>query len=329
MLPPTIFHAKLKETDLKTTNIVWPDTLESHRVAFLEWERIRGYADTSLKSYKCSLASFFRFLSSQGIDEISRVNRENIHAYALSLVKFNYATQTRHVLLKALRRFFKYLSITRKIEINPCLDLLLPKLEDHLPRTILNASEVILMLNAPDTRQHRGIRDKAILELFYTTGIRLEEMARLTLYDVDWSNGFVYVKQGKGAKDRVVPMGSKAAQCLQEYIEIVRLSWIRDGKNIAEQALWLSARKPHRPIKSQIIQVMVRQYARAMGMEKAVTPHVWRHSCATHLLSNGANLMHVKQLLGHSSLKTTQIYTRVSINELKSAHRSAHPRSCL
>ena len=122
-----------------------------------------------------------------------------------------------------------------------------------------------------------------------------------------------------------MPMGAKAAQYLREYLEKVRRPWSEANRD--ERALWLSSRKPHRPLKSQMIQVMVKQYAREAGIEKPVTPHVWRHSCATHLLSNGANLMQVKQLLGHRSLKTTQVYTRVSVDEVKQAHRRSHPRS--
>lgn len=311
---------------------LFAEALEAHRTTFLESLRVRGYAAASLKSYGGSLAVFFRFLASRGIDDIREAERETVRAYALELAQpGRYATQTRHVHLKTLRRFFEHLEAIDAVLLNPCLGLVLPKLEDRLPRTVLTAGEVKQILNAPDTQEGRGIRDRAILELFYSTGIRLEEMARLTIHDADWRNGFVRVTRGKHAKDRVVPMGAKAADYIREYLERVRRPWVRAGlaveANRDERALWLSSRKPHRLLKSQAIQVMVKQYARECGLEKAVTPHVWRHSCATHLLSNGANLMQVKQLLGHRSLRTTQVYTRVSIGEVKEAHRRSHPRS--
>lgn len=308
------------------SGFTFADVLEAHRAAFLESLRVRGYAATSLKSYGGSLSVFFRFLASRGIDDIREADRETVRAYALELAApERYSTNTRHVHLKTLRRFFEHLEATDTVLLNPCLGLVLPKLEDRLPHTILTAGEVKRLLDAPDTQEGRGIRDRAILELFYSTGIRLEEMARLTIHDADWRNGFIRVTKGKHAKDRVVPMGAKAAQYLREYLERVRRPW--SGENRDERALWLSSRKPHRPISGQMIQVMVKQYAREAGIEKAVTPHVWRHSCATHLLSNGANLMQVKQLLGHRSLKTTQVYTRVSVGEMQATHRKAHPSS--
>lgn len=305
---------------------VFADSLEMRRASFLESLRVRGYAAASLKSYGGSVAVFFRFLAAHGIDDIREADRETVRAYALELAEAGrYTTHTRHVHLKTLRRFFEHLEATDAVLLNPCLGLVLPKLEDRLPRTILTAGEVRRLLDAPDTQEGHGIRDKAMLELFYSTGIRLEEMARLTIHDADWRNGFIRVTKGKHAKDRVVPMGAKAAQYVREYLEKVRRPW--SGENRDERALWLSSRKPHRPLKSQMIQVMVKQYARAAGIGKPVTPHVWRHSCATHLLSCGASLMHVKQLLGHRSLKTTQVYTRVSVGEMQAAHRRAHPRS--
>jgi integrase/recombinase XerD len=302
------------------------DSPEVHRAPFLESLRLRGYAATSLKIYGGSLALFFRFLAAHGIDDIREAGRETLRAYALELAEAGrYTTNTRHIHLKTLRRFFEHLEAADTVLLNPCLGLVLPKLEDRLPRTILTPGEVRRLLDVPNTQEGYGIRDKAILELFYSTGIRLEEMARLTIHDVDWRNGFVRVTKGKFAKERVVPMGAKASQYVGEYFEKVRRQW--SGTNRDERALWLSSRKPHCPLKSQMIQVMVKQYARATGIGKPVTPHVWRHSCATHLLSGGATLMHVKQLLGHRSLKTTQIYTRVNVGEMKAAHRRAHPRS--
>ena len=305
--------------------------LEARRTAFLESLRIRNQAPATLKSRRGAISTFFRWMAGADIEDVREVTREHVRSYQIWLAGRSLSTHTLHVKLIGLRRFFEHLESTDAVLLNPCLGLILPKFEDRLPRLILTTVEVEQLLNAPDTKKEVGLRDKAILEMFYSTGIRLEEMAGLAIHDVDWRNGFVRVTCGKFAKDRVVPMGSKAAQYVREYLEKVRRLWEQadpeNGDGRDERALWLTSIKPHRPLKSQMIQVMVKRYARAIGMGKTVSPHVWRHTCATHLLSNGANLMHIRQLLGHRSLKTTQIYTRVSPCEMKAAHRRAHPRS--
>ena len=197
-----------------------------------------------------------------------------------------------------------------------------PSWKNACPATSFTPDEARRILDAPDAGTKKGIRDKAILEMFYSTGIRLEEMSRLTVHDVDLS-GYVRVNRGKGAKDRVVPLGVKAAECVRDYLEHVRMEWARD--NADERALWLSWRWPHQPHKKQIIAVMARQYARA-ALAKTISPHVWRHTCATHLVSNGANIAYAQLLLGHRTLRTTQIYTRVSVPEVKVTHAETHPR---
>jgi integrase/recombinase XerD len=219
---------------------------------------------------------------------------------------------------------FEHLETTDAVLINPCLGLRLPKIGERLPRNVLTPGEARRVLDAPDTQTLQGIRDKAILEVFYSTGIRLEELTRLSVLDVDYTNGFVRVTQGKGRKDRMVPMGSKACDYVREYLQKVRAQWSVASRD--ERALWLSARQPHQPIKAQVIEVLVRHYGQQAGLEKRVTPHVWRHSCATHLLANGSDVAYVQQLLGHRCLRTTQVYTRVSIADLTATHQKAHPR---
>ena len=149
-------------------------------------------------------------------------------------------------------------------------------------------------------------------------------MARLTIHDADYKNGFVRVTKGKGGKDRVVPLGRKACDYVREYLQKVRSEWSKANRD--ERALWLSSKQPHGPLKSQAIEVMVKQYGREAGIKKNVTPHVWRHTCATHLVTDGANIAYVQRLLGHRSLRTTQIYTRTTIAEIKAMHTKAHPK---
>lgn len=308
---------------------LWPDSFEAHRQSFVESLRVRSYSPKTLSAYGNSLGVFFGFLASTGteglpLDDLREVNRETVAAYQLWLGEKGYTTWTVHARLQALRRFFEHLESTHAILLSPCEGLKLPPLKDRLPRRVLSKGEARAILQAPDTGTPRGIRDRAMLELFYSTGIRLEEMSRLTVHDVDVRGGFVRINQGKNARDRVVPMGSSACDYVREYLKQVRAVWSRSNRE--ERALWLSSARPHGALKPQIIAVMVRGYAKAAGIERLVSPHVWRHTCATHLVSGGANIAYVQRLLGHRRLDTTQIYSRVAIPEVQQTHRKAHPR---
>ena len=304
--------------------MIFTGALEALRTSFLESLRVRGQAPATLRARSQSLTTFFLWLTSAGIDDVRELTRENIRAYQLWLKQRGLTTGTLHAKLITLRRLFEYLESTDAILVNPCLGLVLPKLEDRLPRNVLSQAEARRILDAPDTQTRKGIRDRAILELFYSTGIRGEEMAALTIHEVDCKNGFVRVTHGKCAKDRVVPMGAKAAQYVREYLAQVRLAWSAQRKD--ERALWLSAIEPHRALKKQAIASMVNGYKKLAGIERPGRTHLWRHTCATHLVANGANLLSVQRLLGHRSLKTTQLYTRVSAVEIRATMRR-HPRS--
>jgi len=170
-----------------------------------------------------------------------------------------------------------------------------------------------------------GARDRAILEVFYSCGLRLAELTRLRVGDLDLVNGFLRVNGGKGSKDRVVPLGRRAGDCLRRYLDGGRRGWI--CSECAEQAVWLSAHPPHLPLHSQAIAVMVKQRGRQAGLAYTLTPHVWRHTCATHLVAGGANVAYVQRLLGHASLRTTQIYVRTAIREIQETHALTHPRN--
>ncbi|MDD2710292.1 MAG: tyrosine-type recombinase/integrase [Verrucomicrobiae bacterium] len=305
--------------------MIFAESFEVPRRNFLEAMRVRSCSAGTLRSRNQSLDTFFRFLISRGVADVREVNRETVREYQLWLAAQPWTTYTAHTKLIALRRFFEHLEKSDAILVNPCEGMILPKLEKRLPRNVLTPAEARKVLDAPDTQTRRGIRDKAILELFYSTGIRLEEMAGLTIHDVDWRNGFLRVNKGKFAKDRVTPMGRKAADYVREYLQAVRAVWARQRKD--ERALWLSSIEPHGPLKKEAIALYVRQYGQAAGIGKRVSPHVWRHTCATHLVAGGSNLVYVQRLLGHRSLGTTQIYTRVAAPEVKRTFLRSHPRS--
>jgi integrase/recombinase XerD len=297
--------------------------LDALRAAFLESLRVRRYAPATLATRAQSLAVFFAFLAERHVADVREVTREHVRGFAAWLAAKSYTDHTRCAHLAALRAFFAHPERTDAILVNPCADLVLPRIHKRLPRGVLTREEARRVLDAPDVQTRTGLRDKAILEVFYSTGLRLAELARLTVFDLDHRNGFVRVNRGKGGKDRIVPIGAKACGFVREYLAQARLEWSK--ANPDERALWLSGKRPHGPLKPQMIEVMVKHCGRAAGVR--VTPHVWRHTCATHLVANGANLAAVQRQLGHKSLRTTQLYTRVAVPDLVAMHAKAHPRS--
>ena len=291
---------------------------------FLEMLRVRNYAPDTIKTQRNALETFVRHLQGIGIHDWREVSRDAVENYQRELLR-RYADGTVRVHMASLRQFFTRLETTGAILLNPTWDVRLPKWERHLPKRILKPSEVRRLLNAPD-ESPKGLRDRALMELFYSSGIRCEEMARLAVQDVDIKNGFVRVK-GKGGKDRVVPVGQSACDALARYLKDARRVWLKAERNPGwTDALWLSPIQPHAPIHKQAVALILQRHARRV-LGRNVSPHVWRHSCATHLVANGANILYVQRLLGHTRLKTTEIYTRVTMSDLKKTLRRTHPRA--
>jgi integrase/recombinase XerD len=301
-----------------------PDNFEAQREAFLETMKIRACSPSTLNTYRSSLQVLFRFLIGLGIEDPREVGAHHVSQYRIWLAARGQSGWTTSTRQQAMRRFFEFLESTDQILLNPCTGLPPLKLPKRLPKEVLTVSEANAVLNAPDRQSPKGIRDQAILEVFYSTGIRLAEMAQLKVEDVDSAQGFLRVCRGKGGRDRIVPLGRKASDYVTEYLQKIRSAWFEAGTD--GRALWISSRQPHGPLKSQAIEVMVKHYGRAAGIQKRVTPHIWRHTCATHLVADGANIAYVQRLLGHSSLRTTQVYTRTSIAEIRATHARSHPR---
>ncbi len=315
--------------------MIFSESLEAHRQSFVEAMRVRNYSKATIKLRAGSLALFFRYLASIGVNDAREVSRQTMRAYQAWLMTQRYTMQSVHVHLSAVRRFFEHLEKSDAILLNPCNGVPLHHFNRPLPRNVLTLKEASAVLDAPDTQTKAGIRDKAMLELFYSTGIRVGEMAQLSVHDADTRHAMLRVTRGKGARDRVVPMGKKACGYVKEYLEEVRSQWckrnpesLRGGRNLRdERALWLASSAPFAPFKRDGIEQMVSRYGIKAGLSKSLTPHAWRHTCATHLVAAGANIAHVQRLLGHRSLETTQIYTRVALPEVKKTFKRSHPRA--
>jgi len=302
----------------------FPAALAGERDRFLESLGVQGAAAATLESRGAALKQLFRFLGQAGVTDVRAITPDVLRAYQTWLEKKSYTPWTLVNHLESVRRFFDFLEKTDAVLLNPVSVLVTPKIGPRLPRIVLTRAQVQRVLNAPDTQGKKGLRDRALLEMFYSTGLRCGEMTRLTVHDVDTRSGFVRVNKGKGGKDRVVPLGKNAAECVAEYLKHVRLDWSKTQRD--ERALWLSSIAPHGPMKSQAIAVTVKNYLRACGIAQG-RAHVWRHSCATHLVASGANIAYVQRILGHKSLATTERYTRVAVPEVKRTHRRTHPRA--
>jgi integrase/recombinase XerD len=221
------------------------------------------------------------------------------------------------------RGLFDYLEKTQQIFLNPAELIRDPKRERRLPKNIMSEEQVVKVLSIPDMGTPAGYRDRTIMEVFYSTGIRLAEMTYLKPEDCDLEGGLLRVIQGKGKKDRVVPIGGEAAEYLKTYLREVRPRLIHGEENPTQ--LWL-AKRAGVTLSGTVIQINVRSYGRRAGIPFPVTPHAFRHTFATHMLKRGADIYAVSKMMGHSSVRITQIYTHLTQLDVKKAHEEHHPR---
>jgi integrase/recombinase XerD len=232
------------------------------------------------------------------------------------------ASQNR--VLSTVKSLFKFLKREGYLPSNPAEDLEHAREPRSLPRNVLTPQEARRILESIDTSFERGYRDRTLMEVFYATGLRRTELLNLTVENVNLEEELLRINDGKGGKDRVVPLTQTACQFLETYIKGIRPAW---AKKTGTDRLFISWRG--RPMDANTLGVLVVKHAQQAGIKKRVTCHVWRHSCATHLLKNQANLRHVQEILGHRSLATTERYLHLTITDLKEAHRKHHPREAL
>lgn len=296
--------------------------------AFREHLRIKNYSPASIQSYSEHLHGFFAYLEEIGIRDVKRVTRDHLQAYRVRIGERRnaegqgYSVSTLCLKVRTVKRLFEYLEATNRILVNPAETLKEPKKENRLPRAVLTAEEARRILDAPNLSLVIGIRDRTVLEVLYSTGIRLEELTRLTIFDCDLQGGMLRVNKGKGAKDRVIPLGRHAVRFLKEYLTRVRPRHTRENR--AERCLFVN--QVGKPLSEQSTEILVRKCARVAGIRKKVTPHVFRHTFATELVRNGADITAVQKMLGHAHLSVTHLYTKVAGVEVKKTHRLSHPR---
>jgi integrase/recombinase XerD len=293
--------------------------------AFLQSRRVRGYSAAGERRAERVLTRFFAYLRRRGIKDALAVQEADVVAFTRHVQTLTNrfgrkasADQQAHY-LGAVRAFFAFLEKRGQVLASPARDVALPKIE-RLPRTVLTEAEAAQLMTAPP-ESRTGRRDRALLETLYGTGIRLNECVRLDLVDLDLLDGSLLVRNGKGRKDRLVPVAGRAAIALDLYLRDGRAALAKDTR---ECALFLS--KDGQRLSATQLNRLVARHARAASIEKRVHPHVLRHSCATHLLRGGADVREVQKLLGHRSIETTAVYTRVEVADLRHLIRRCHPR---
>jgi integrase/recombinase XerD len=279
----------------------------------------KGLSNNTIEAYSHGLNRFLIHLREKGSHEIQNVDKFDVRAYLLELKKQGLSTKTIVRNLVAIRNFFRFLVQERILEVNPVEALGFPKVPKTLPE-ILTLKEVGRLLEQPDPQTPLGIRDRAMLEVLYATGVRVSELTRLPINQINLEGGYILV-YGKGSKERMVPMGNEAIKWVSLYLKTAReklargrenqsLFINRSGKGMSRQRFWRS----------------LKEYGRRAGIRKRITPHLLRHSFASHLLEGGADLRSVQMLLGHVDISTTQIYTHVTGEKLKKIHQRYHPR---
>jgi len=280
----------------------------------------RGLAENTLVSYRMDLAGYISFCRKHGLEALERADKNAIMSYLfqLQLDGRSPATISRH--LAALRSFYRYVVREGFLQKDPSADLESPKSVQKLPR-VLTVEEVDLLLGQPLIGEPAGIRDKAMLELLYASGLRVSELVSLDLEHIHIENGFIRCF-GKGAKERIVPMGDVAARYLKEYLARGRSKLYKSGNVNA-----LFVNQHGRRLTRQGFWKIIKKYASKAKIEKEITPHTFRHSFATHLLENGADIRSVQEMLGHADISTTQIYTHLTKRKLKEIYNRSHPRA--
>jgi integrase/recombinase XerD len=306
-------------------------TLETAIARHLNHLKARAYTPATLESRAWLLGLFRRWADERGLLLLEEITPSVIGRYQRHLAQHRkedgqpLCSRTQRTRLVPLRTFGKWALREKLVDTNPVADLLMPRMGQQLPKAWLTAAEAEIILAAPRIGEPTGLRDRALLETLYSTGLRRTETVRLTEADLDFASGTVLVRQGKGRKDRVVPIGDRALQWIGKYLADARPKLVKPGREAG--LLFLTERGGF--IAAKRLSALVTRYVNASGVGKSGSCHIFRHTCATLMLEHGADIRHVQEQLGHACLQTTQIYTHVSIRRLKEVHTATHPGATL
>lgn len=280
---------------------------------------IRHKSLNTVESYKRDVTQYISYLDGTGVTDISSTTKTTVLSYLLYLQKEGRASSTVSRTLASLRSYYLFMMQNGVVKSNPTSNLEAPHVEKKIPK-ILSDEEVELLLEQPKNCDNKGIRDKAMLELLYATGIRVSELINLDVSDVNVPMSFVRCKGGK--KERIIPMGHQAKDALENYINNVRRYMVKDEN---ETALFVNCSGAR--LSRQGFWKLIKYYQHIAGIETDITPHTLRHSFAAHLLENGADLHSIQEMMGHADISSTQVYSRMMNSKIKDVYAKAHPRA--
>lgn len=289
---------------------------------YIRYLRIeRGLSENTIESYSRDLKQYAGYLKQQDIEDWSKIDRYMILSFLEQLKTGGRSSATIIRMVSTLRRFHQYLRQEQLSVIDPMLQIDTPKKAQHLPK-VLSMSEVEKLIEAPNSDEILGLRDRAILEVMYATGLRVTELIQLKMDDLHLHLGLIQTL-GKGDKERIIPIGDEAAKWIETYLQQSRIKLEKPDK----RSPYLFLNHHGRKLTRQGIWKNLKSLVKKAGIEKDVTPHTLRHSFATHLLENGADLRVVQELLGHSDISTTQIYTHITKQRMAQVYKRYHPRA--
>jgi integrase/recombinase XerD len=293
---------------------------------FLEWSKAMNYSADTVKTRETCVRRFIIWCEARGLDKPQDITQPILERYRRYL--FNYrksngaplSHSTQHSHLAPIKAFFKWLNKHNYILYNPASEFELPRVPKRLPKNILTIEEINDMLNHTAVYGDIGIRDRAIIETFYSTGIRRMKLVNLKIHDIDLDRGTLVIFDGKGQRDRIVPIGARACVWVRKYMEDIRPELVRD-----DDTGHLFLTEYGEPFIRNRITDLIKKYKKAVGIDKKGASHLFRYAMATHMLDNGADIRYIQMILGHKNLTSTEIYTQVSIKKLQQVHAATHP----
>jgi integrase/recombinase XerD len=303
-----------------------PQGLAAFVVRYLEWLRVHNYAEPTVLNRELYLGYLVAWCAERGLTTPRDITKPILERYQRALYHLRKANgaplsfRGQHARLVPIRGFFKWLTRQNYLLYNPASELELPRLEHRLPKHVLTTTEVEQVMRQPNLDEPMGVRDRAIVETLYSTGMRRRELMGLQLFDLDRERGTVMIRQGKGKKDRMIPIGERALHWIDRYQTEVRPELV-----VGRDPATLFLTHTGEPFTPNRLTQLVRDYVNAADLGKSGSCHLFRHTMATLMLENGADIRYIQAMLGHAELSTTQIYTQVSIRKLKEIHTATHP----
>lgn len=306
------------------------DRLESLMAQYLEWIAAHNFSEDTVVTRRSYLGYFHDWCKERGLEDPAEITRPVLERYQRWLYHYRkkngkpLGVRTQHTRLQTLKSFFQWLARQNYLLHNPASEIVLPRMDHRLPKYVLSAEEAERVIQQPDIGRAEGLRDRAILETFYSTGMRRMELARLKVYDLDADRGTVTIRLGKGRKDRIIPIGERALAWIDKYVQEARLELLSGAD---DGTIFLN--HLGQPFERLQLTAVVRGHLAKAGVGKTGGCHLFRHTMATLMLENGADVRVIQEMLGHAKLTTTELYTRVSINLLRQVYAATHPAAHL